>query len=119
VTSDERLRKSDDIRRVYANGVAFHCRHLVLISLRTETAQCRVAFVASRKVGKAVRRNRAKRLLREAHRTISAGRAMSGWDIVLVARASAAGSSSKEISAMVEALYTQAGLPDRKPSPQN
>lgn len=60
------LRSKSEFRKVYEEGVKRVGRFLVLYLLPAEDdAQ---AVVASRKVGGAVRRNRAKRLLREALR---------------------------------------------------
>ena len=56
----------------------------------------RLAVVASRKVGKAAARNRAKRLLREAARQRSWPR---GVDVVLIARPSCATSNLAEVLA--------------------
>ena len=46
----------------------------------------RVGFTASKKIGNAVARNRAKRRLRALAREVLAPRAQPGWDYVLVAR---------------------------------
>jgi ribonuclease P protein component len=46
----------------------------------------RVGFTASKKIGNAVARNRAKRRLRALARDVLAARALPGWDYVLVAR---------------------------------
>ncbi|MFN2555570.1 MAG: ribonuclease P protein component [Nitriliruptorales bacterium] len=61
----------------------------------------RVAVVASRKVGSAVARNRAKRLMREAARQVDWKR---GTDLVIVARRECADSTSREVAAEVAAL---------------
>jgi ribonuclease P protein component len=51
----------------------------------------RVGYTASRKVGNAVIRNRARRRLRAAVNDVLAGRAAPGHDYVLIARAATAG----------------------------
>jgi ribonuclease P protein component len=46
----------------------------------------RVGFTCSRKVGNAVARNRARRRLRAAARTVLPGHGRPGWDYVLIGR---------------------------------
>lgn len=57
-----------------------------------DAAAVRVGFTASRKVGNAVARNRAKRRLRAAARAVLPEAARPGWDYVLVARPEATAS---------------------------
>lgn len=64
----------------------------------------RIAVVASRKVGDAVSRNRAKRLLREAARRVAW---CPGTDVVLVARAACASSDLARVHAEVTELAAQ------------
>jgi len=53
---------------------------------RDAAATIRVGFTASKKVGNAVARNRAKRRLRALARAVLATEGRAGWDYVLVAR---------------------------------
>lgn len=54
-----------------------------------DTTTCRVGFTASKKIGNAVFRNRAKRRMRALAREILAPLARPGWDYVLVAKPNA------------------------------
>jgi ribonuclease P protein component len=51
-----------------------------------DSALVRVGYTASKKIGNAVVRNRAKRRLREVVRAVLPGAGQPGWDYVLVAR---------------------------------
>lgn len=62
-----------------------------------------VAFVAGRKVGKAVQRNRSRRLLRAAWSQI-ADRAEEGTDVVLVARRNILEIGSAEVAGEISTL---------------
>ena len=53
---------------------------------RGDKARPRVGFTATKKVGNAVQRNRAKRRLRALAREVLTGLARPGWDYVIVAR---------------------------------
>lgn len=68
-----------------------------------------MGIVAGRGVGTAVRRNRAKRLLREALRAW-AGRLAPGWDLVLIARRPLAESNLASTQAALEQLLRRAKL---------
>ena len=50
------------------------------------SSQVRIGFTASKKIGNAVLRNRAKRRLRAAARAVLASGARPGWDYVLIGR---------------------------------
>jgi ribonuclease P protein component len=83
-----RLSRSGEFDRVYRDGSSHATRHLVLYSFprqAEEARDVRLGVSASRKIGGAVDRNRAKRVLREAFWGLS-DRLPPGHDFVLVAR---------------------------------
>jgi ribonuclease P protein component len=66
---DTRLRKSAEFRVVYSEGKRFEGHLVTAFVLSTNLDRHRLGITASRKMSRlAVRRNRAKRLLREAFR---------------------------------------------------
>lgn len=69
----------------------------------------RVGIAASRRVGNAVGRNRARRLLREAVRQLYT-RISAGWDIVLVARSGLLDAGEVQVSAALRSVMERAGL---------
>jgi ribonuclease P protein component len=82
----ERIKKRPDF---LACAQALHCaRGAVLIQTRSrdETPLIRVGFTATKRIGNAVARNRAKRRLREAARLMLPDLAKPGHDYVFIAR---------------------------------
>jgi ribonuclease P protein component len=93
ITKEMRLRRRADYVTVQSEGMKLHGRHvLALARKRTPTREPlpagRLGLTVTKKVGNAVVRNRIKRMLREWMRLH--GWVPTGWDIVLVAKDSAA-----------------------------
>jgi ribonuclease P protein component len=80
-----RLTRSQDFKRVRQSGKSYAHPLIVLIAQSNEEMTIRVGVAAGRTVGTAVKRNRAKRLLREAMRPLIPSLA-AGWDLILIAR---------------------------------
>jgi ribonuclease P protein component len=77
----DRIRRRADYLRIQKKGARSHGRFLTLIALPNETGTPRLGVTASRRLGGAVRRNRAKRLIREAFRQ---NRPTGGVDLVVI-----------------------------------
>jgi ribonuclease P protein component len=78
----------------------------------------RFGFTASRKIGNAVARNRARRRLREAARAVMPGRVVDGFDYVLVARAAVLTCRYADLlTDLASALAELAKAPLRRPRP--
>jgi ribonuclease P protein component len=114
-----RLRSAKDFERVWREGQSHAHPLVVLVSCRRPaegepagtSAQppARCGFVAGKKVGSAVRRNRAKRLLREAVRVRQDALAP-GWDLVFVARSPLAEAALNQAQAAVNQLLKRANV---------
>ena len=104
-----RLRHTSDVRRVYNEGKSWVHSYLVLVARPNGLDFSRVGVTASRKVGSAVARNRAKRLLREAARHLYP-RFVHGWDVMLVARAGILSVKEPQIEDALSSLLNRAGL---------
>jgi ribonuclease P protein component len=80
----ERIHSAADFRRLLRKGQRVHGRLLVIVGSENDRGYGRLGLSASRAVGSAVERNRAKRLLREAFRRSKAD--AGSWDLLLIAK---------------------------------
>jgi ribonuclease P protein component len=83
------LKASPDFVRVSKQGQKIHFPSFIFLAqFLNEERPLRLGLTASRKVGNAVMRNRAKRRLKEVVRTSEYLEKLTGWDIVLIAKTS-------------------------------
>ena len=104
---DERLAKNAQYAAVYRKGSSWASELLVLKALPNGLQSNRYGFSVSKRVGKAVVRNRVKRLLRENIRLTSVKR---GWDLVFIARGAASTADYPHMKEAVEGLLARAHL---------
>jgi ribonuclease P protein component len=109
----ERLTRRADFRNVFSRGVRSDGRLLAVIALRNQLGWSRLGLTVGRRVGGAVARNRAKRLLRECFRRNKPPRELS-LDVVVVAKNSIAGRGLDEVEAEFRRRLAQAGNARRR-----
>lgn len=103
-----------EFSRVYAKGRAYVQPQLVMYVFKTRRGHTRVGLTATKKIGHAVQRNRARRVMRAAlaeHLPYDIG----GYDLVFVARGQTPRLKSQQVSRAVARLLAAAGLPDAAP----
>lgn len=103
-----RLRHSRDFARVRRYGRSWGSPLLALYVLPTRSPELHVGFSVSKKVGKAVIRNRVKRRMREAVRH-ELPQLRSGQDLVFIARPASAEAGYDRIAETVGYLLRKTG----------
>lgn len=81
LTRNERVRRRPEFEQAYEHGLRLRGRFMTLFVAQNRSTRCRLGVAATRKLGSAVVRNRAKRLARELFRKL---KPPAGLDIVVV-----------------------------------
>ena len=90
------LKKNYEFHRLYAKGKSAATPFLVVYARKTKRPGNRIGFTVSTKLGKAVKRNRVRRRLREIYR-LNEQRIARGTDLVVVARGRAVTASYRQL----------------------
>jgi ribonuclease P protein component len=103
------LRKDADFDNVYKRGRSVGERYVVVFYIKNHRDINRTCFLASKKVGNSVRRNRARRLMRESYRLMK-DRLPIGYDIIIIARNTITGRTFFEVDKSIKRAFSKAGL---------
>ena len=105
------IKENRDFRRLYRQSASFVAPALVVYFKETRAGFSRLGITAGKKVGGAVQRNRAKRVIREAYRALLP-RFNKSVDMVIVARKKSAYVKSDVVKEELENLLKKANLLD-------
>ena len=104
------LNQNRDFLRLYRKGQSLVSPVLVTYARRNGSKARRVGITATKKIGGAVQRNRAKRLIRAAWREVER-EAPSGWDYIFVARGRTTGAKMQQVREVMSAQLRRATAP--------
>lgn len=96
----EILNRNRDFLALYRKGHCIVSKNVVVYFRRNNLPYIRFGITAGKKVGNAVKRNRAKRIIRQAYRENELSLPV-GIDIVIVARTAAAYAAEADISSFL------------------
>lgn len=102
--STKGLKKDSDFRKVYKHGKSFANKYLVMYILPNKSDETRLGISVSKKVGKAITRNRVRRLIKEVYRLNIDEKIKTGYDIVFIARISSKDAQYKDIEKSINYL---------------
>ena len=105
----ESLKKNKDFQIVYKNGTSQANRYLVMYVLKNQYNKNRLGISVSKKVGNSVVRHRVTRLIRESYR-LNETLFNRGFDIVVIARSTAADRNFFEIESALKHLGRKSHL---------
>lgn len=98
-----------DYRRIYSRGKSIVTPSVVIYISKNRRQELRVGITTSKKIGNAVKRNRARRVIREAVRELLPN-IKKGNDIIIVARAKTPYQKSTHIKAILLKQLKSSGI---------
>ena len=107
------LRRKSDFSAIYNKGKSVGERYIVLFYKKNNLGYSRKAFLSSKKVGKAVVRNRARRLMRESVRQLE-DRFPEGYDYIFIARNTIVNSKCADVKKSIEAALRRLKVIEKK-----
>lgn len=103
------LKLNTEFRSAYYRGRSFVHPLLIVYVRKNRYGYPRYGITTGKKIGKAVARNRSRRLIREAYRMLSP-EITAGVDLVFVARGATVDSTMPKVEKAMRELLRQAGI---------
>ncbi len=103
------MKYNRDFKRLYAKGKSICAGYLVMYYKKANINENILGITVTKKIGKAVIRNRVRRLIKESYR-LKEDKIKAGYYIVIVARSKAVGASFDQISRDLSFLLKKSGI---------
>ena len=103
------IKNDYEFRRIYKRGRSFVNAALVIYILKNKKNMNRVGITTSRKIGNAVARNRARRIIREAYRQYEEKLPV-GYDFIFVARTRTCQIKTQNVAKVMGGIFVSAKL---------
>lgn len=104
------LRNKKDYSTIYNKGKSTGEKFVVLFYKKNNLPYNRVSFLASKKVGNSVKRNRARRLMKESYRLLCEKMTSEHFDLIIIARNTINDSKCADVKKSLEAAMKRAKL---------
>ena len=104
------LKSNRDFKRAYIKGHSYISRNVVTYIVRNKKRQNRFGVTTSKKIGNAVLRNRARRVIKSAYLSVHPDLKKEGFDFIFVARAKTPLTKSNIIANIMREHFKQAGI---------
>ena len=103
------LKMNGDFRRLYNRGKAVTNPALVMYFMKNRAGICRIGITTGKKIGNAVERNRSRRIIREAFRSVVKD-VNESYDFVFVARSKTKYLKSTYIEKVMRDMMLTSGI---------
>lgn len=103
------INKNKNFIRAYRKGKSFIGSTVITYVIKNKYGYTRIGITSSKKIGCAVKRNRSRRVIRAAVRSLNLDMNQ-GYDIIFVARSRTAKAKSYEVASLIEKQLKEAGV---------
>ena len=110
------IKENREFRRAYHRGTCYPSGALVTYVFKRKSGPCRIGITAGKKLGNAVTRNRARRVIRAAWRAVEP-EVVGSADLVFVARTRTAAAKSADLARVLRGQLRTAGLIPKEVTP--
>ena len=103
------IKKNNEFKKVYKKGKSIVGRYIVVYVLNNHLKINRIGITVSKKLGNAVKRNRARRVMKEAYR-LNQQMFKLGYDIIIVGRSRSVTAKMYEVEDCLQKIMSKHNL---------